>query len=163
YYLGAMRQSVATLDRAAHAAPAENIPDRLHIAYEYEQKGALERALAVEQAVRASAPDDPLALKVTAHLLFKLVRLAEARRLLEKLVAEHPEDSGAAIDLAAIVDNPLLPGRDRALAEHMLLQVLQREPTNAQAFTQLGTIYQEQGRYRQAAYVYVRLLQLTPD
>src|SRR5205814_3592757 len=35
--------------------------------------------------------------------------------------------------------------------------------SNEQAFTQLGTIYQEQGRYKQAAYVYVRLLQLNPD
>jgi predicted Zn-dependent protease len=141
----------------------QTVPDQLHIAHEYEQKGDLGSALKVAQSVLTKNPDDPLTMLMTGHLLFMLVRLPEARQTFEKLLAAHPEDSKARYSLAEILDNPLTVGRDRAMAENILLEMLQRDPKDVKAYTKLGTIYSEQGHFRQAAYISVLLLEQTPD
>src|SRR5207244_1336103 len=149
--------------RGLRAVPPADIPDRLKIVQELEEKGALTRALAEAQAILKTAPDDPAAQRMIGHLLFKLVRYPEARPILEKLVAAHPKEWEARLDLAAILNSPLLPGRDRALAEQMLLATLDGDPKNAAACAQLGEIYLDAGRYRQAAYVSTRMLEIVPD
>ena len=57
----------------------------------------------------------------------------------------------------------LAPPRDPAAVEQTLLKAGQRNPQDTTSYTRLGAFYQEQGHYRQAAYVYTRLLALAPD
>lgn len=161
--LGQKAQARATWQQAARAIPANLLPERLHLAYEYEKRGDLERALNEAEAVLRVAPDDPVALLMAGHLQFKLVHLSEAQTRLEKLVAAHPDDRAGRRTLAAVLDNPMLPGRNRGRAEQLLLETLQAAPDDLPSYSQLGKMYQEQGRYRQAAYIYTRLLENSPD
>lgn len=154
-------ESLNTLARATQAM--RTIPDRLHIAHEYELRGDLAHALAEAQSVLKTTPDDPLAMVMTGHLLFQLVRLSEARQVLEKLITAHPEDNKARYTLAEILDNPMTLKRNRAMAEHILLDIVQHDPNDSRPYTKLGALYLEQGHSRQAAYIYIRLLELTPD
>lgn len=155
--------ALQTLERGLKAVPRSDIGGRLALMSELEQHGDLKRTLAVAQAIHADAPNNPNAALAVARLLYKLLRPAEARPLLEKLVAEHPDNGLARYYLASVADSPLLPRRNRKLAEHILLEALQRNPQDALAHTRLGEMYQEQGRHRQAAYIYTRLLEITPD
>jgi len=155
--------ALETLERGARAVPERDIPGRLALVAEFERQGVLPRALAEAQAIHADAPDQPDAALAVARLLFKLGRLVEARPLLEQLVAAHPDHLAARRYLALVLDSPLLPERDRALAEHILLETVQRDRLNTSAYQHLGEIFQEQKRYRQAAVVYTRLLEVTPD
>ncbi len=158
---GQKAESLGTLEKAAKEM--QTVPDRLHIAHEYEQKGDLAHALAESQAVLKNSPDDPLAMLMTGHLLFMLVRLPEAKQVFEKLTAAHPENSKAGYTLAEILDNPMTIKRDRAMAENILLEIAQSDPHDLKPYAKLGTIYMDQGHFRQAAYVYIRLLELVPN
>ncbi len=161
--LGRNDAAMQTLERAARALSASDARGHLGIAAEFEQHGDLPRALAETQAAHASAPDNPDIAVSLAHLLYDLQRLPEAQRLLEPLVAAHPDNNRARRLLAAILNSPLNPHRDPAQAENQLLQALEQNARDPDALQRLGELYQEQGRYRQAAYIYTTLLQVTPD
>ncbi len=154
-------ESLKTLDDASHVM--QTIPDRIHIAHEFEQKGDLARALQESQSVLTSSPDDPLAMLMTGHLLFMLVRLPEAQQIYSKLTLAHPEDGKARYTYAEILDNPMTKGRDRQMAENILLDMIQQDPRDPKPYAKLGAMYFEQGHFKQSAYIYIRLLELVPD
>ncbi len=161
--LGQREAATQTLERGARAVAPTDISGRLGIAGEFEMRDELPRALAEAQAARARAPDSAAATLTAAHLLFRLGRLSEARTLLEQMLAAHPDDPLVRRYLATVLDNPLLPQRDPALAEHYLLETLQRNHDDVEACQQLAQFYQDARRYRQAAYMFTWLLALVPD
>lgn len=163
---GILRQredALRTLERGLKAVLRSDIGGRLALMSELEQYGDLRRTLAVAQVIHADAPDNPDTALAVARLLYKLLRLQEARLLLEKLVANYPDNNLARYYLASVIDSPLQPHRDRKFAEHILLETLQRHPEDLLAHERLGEMYMQQSRYRQAAYIFTRLLEITPD
>ena len=160
--LGKNVEAVRTLERAARAASGAAPADRLRLVEELERLGDLPAALREARAVLQSSPEDAEAGLTVARLLYLLHRLEEARPLLERLVARFPENGGAAYYLAVLVNNPLLKQREPAVAEHLLLQNVIRDPGDTRSLRTLGELYQEQGRHRQAAYIFIQLLQAAP-
>ncbi len=161
--LGKRGMAIHALEQATRSVPADDISGRLGLASEYEMRDELPRALQIAQEARARAPQNAAATLATAHLLFRLGRLAESQSLLEQLLTAHPDDPLVRRYLAAVLVSPLAPRRDPDQAEDYLLQSLDRNPKDAAACQQLAELYQDLGRYRQAAYMYIWLLALTPD
>ena len=163
FVLGQRTESLQTLERGAAAVPTEKVADRLSLAQEFEARAEMPRALEIAQEAMRQAPDQPHATLTVARLLGKLGRLPEARSLLEKLVDAQPDNAAALHGLADLLNNPLLPQRDPARAEQLLLRTVQRDPKDASAYANLGRLYEAQKRYKEAAIAYTRLLAITPD
>jgi tetratricopeptide (TPR) repeat protein len=152
-----------TLERGLQAVPVRDVSGRLAMVAELEQRGDLLRALAEAKTVQAQAPTNPDAALMVAHLLFRLGRLPEARALLEKLLAADNSDHAAHAALGSVLASPLQPKRDLALAEHHFLEALHFSQKDTESCQRLAQLYQEQQRYRQAAYINAWLLAITPD
>lgn len=162
YLIGQRPQALQTLETGTRAVPTSNLQGLLALANEFEARAEILRALAEAQAVANAAPTDPAAGVTVARLLSKLGRLQESRTLLEKLLVAHPDDAMALSQLADLRLNPLLPHNDAATVEQTLLLAGQYNPRDPASFLRLGGYYQAQGRFRQAAFVYTRLLKSIP-
>ncbi|HZO89963.1 MAG TPA: tetratricopeptide repeat protein [Chthonomonadaceae bacterium] len=163
FLLGQRQEALRTLERGSGAVAASDIQGRLALVSEFEARAEVQRALKEAQAVAGAAPEEPAAKVAVARLLGKLGRLTEARQMLEKVLAAHPDHAEALSALADLLLNPLLPKSDPAAIEQTLLRAGQNNPRDTASFTRLGAFYQELGHYRQAAYVYTRLLTRAPD
>lgn len=160
---GQREEAAQTLERASRMLAASDLSGHLELANEFERQGNLPRAFTEAQAVYKTASTDSEAIYAVALLQLKLGQIAEARRLLDGLVATRPEDSAARRWLATCVNSPLQKKPDPALAEHLYLEVLQRNRRDKETCTQLGELYQSQGRFKQAACIYTWLLNVAPD
>jgi len=160
---GRKTEAGGVLESAARSLRPDDVPGRLLLVNEFDQAGLLLRALQEAEDVRKAAPDSPQAILAEATLLFKMNRLDRARPLLESLVAAHPDYAEAHRALADLLDSPLLPNRDRARAEHHYLEAIRRDPNDPGYFEGLAQICFDQERFRQAAYLYIKMLQITPD
>ncbi len=163
YLHGEREAALKTLERGVSAVPAGDERGRLALANEFEARAEIRRALELAQSAAGAAPEDPSAAVAVARLLGKMGRLAEARTLLEKVLAAHPDNAEALGALADLRLNPLLPQNDPASVEQSLLLAGQHDPHNAASFLRLGGFYQDHGQYHQAAYVYGKLLAIASD
>lgn len=135
----------------------------LILAVEFDRLRDLSSALKYAEMARAAKPDDAAANAFTAGVLFKLRRFDEARAMLQKRIDENPRDDGSRKIMAQVMESPLFPHRDRALAEHYFLQVLQLKPGDPDSCWRLAQICADEGRFKQAAYLYGVLLEKAPD
>jgi predicted Zn-dependent protease len=158
------RQEAAdTLERGWTTLPPTDMKGHLDLVEEWEQRGELPRALQGAEALHRQTPAPPEVTLTYARLLFKLHRLPEAKQQLEPLVVAQPDNGPARTLLAGVLASPLLPGRDVAVAESALLEAIQHNTADITSLSRLGQLYQEQGRFKQAAYVYTQMLQHAPD
>jgi tetratricopeptide (TPR) repeat protein len=156
-------EAVQALERGLAALSPDDVDGRLRLANQFDADGDTARALKEAEAVRSHAPTNPQAVLATVHLLIKTQRPGEARLLLEDLLARDPVNPHAHYQLGVVLDSPLLPERDPAQAENALLLAVREAPQTPTYYNRLAQFYQEQGKYRQCAYVSLQLLALLPD
>jgi tetratricopeptide (TPR) repeat protein len=153
-------QTLETGWRAMQKADSEG---RLNFVQEWEQRGNLPRALEAAQQLAQEIPQNPDIALAVGRILYKMERMTEAKQHLEGLVAQYPEHPGIRRYLAAALDSPLLPNRDRSAAEAALIEAAQRDPRDTPSRQRLGELYQEQAHARQAAYVFTQILEVAPE
>jgi predicted Zn-dependent protease len=163
YGMGSREETIRILEGTAKSLRQNDPMGRLFIAKELEKlidypEAALEAKKAWE-----SMPSEPVAAILYARLLYKLRQLTEAQTILSKVVAEHPENVPARSTLAQILENPLNPKRNLQEAENHYLEALNRDRTDSGDCRSLGLLYMEEGRYKQAAFIFILLLRAQPD
>jgi len=104
-------------------------------------------------------PTDVDALSLMAELASILKYLTEAEDLLRHVVEISPENSGARIELARLLEKQDRPSESRELLEF----VLAREPDNLFAKAVYATSLGRTGRYDESVLEYEQLLQALPD
>jgi tetratricopeptide (TPR) repeat protein len=157
------QDAITALENGISQVPVSDTAGRLEISKQFETFGDAVRALKEAESARAAAPDSVEAALAVVHLLIKLERPMDARAILDTLRAKHPENTQAKYQLAVAINSPLSAEHSPARVEHLLLEAIQKAPQDLPAYKLLGQIYQEQGRYRQAAYIYTKLLEQAPD
>lgn len=157
------KEAADTLEAGWNALAPGDIKGRLDMVEEWEQRGELPRALQAVERLEPQSSSSPEITLTRARLLFKQHRLNEARQALEPLIAAHPDHGPARTLMAGILASPLLPERNPADAETALLEAIQRNTADIASLSRLGQLYQEQGRLKQAAYIYIQMLAHAPD
>ena len=157
------RESMQTLDTGARVVPTDDIRGKMRLVAEFVDDAAYLPALAVAQTAATDAPDDPQVTLTLVNVLDKLQRRAEEHPLLDTLLAAHPHDAYAHYFLALLLSDPLNPQRDLRVAELQYLRALRDDPRNLPSFQHLGALYLEEGRYQEAAALFIRILQIAPD
>ncbi len=163
YGMGQRDETIKTLEEASRSLLPADAMGHLFIGREFEKLINYPSALAESERAWRAMPLDPVANVLYARILNKLRRISEAHILLEKVVAAHPDNVPARSTLAQVLDNPLNPRRNPALAEHHFLEVLKRARTNTEDARSLGLIYMAQGRYKQAAFIFTLMLASKPN
>ena len=130
---------------------------------EVERNGDLPKALELTEEVLREKPEDLALNLAVVRLMIKLQRLPEAQKSLELLLKLHPENPSVLAYLGMILDNPLMPKRDAVSAESYLLLAIEKNPKDKSVYLPLGEMFQTQGRFKQAAYIYTGLLTLVPE
>jgi len=161
--LGRRSEAAAELDRALRRLPEDDTAGRLAIASQFEAFGDLARALDTANQALARAPESTEAILLIAHLLIKAERPGDARPLLTRILEREPTNARARYQLGVVLDSPLLPNHDPLRAEDALLTAIEAAPAETPAYRRLIALYEDQNRYRQSAYISLRLLELTPD
>lgn len=153
-----LRREEAARETERTLSQLEADPDAaLAVSRELEAAGDFGRALDVARKAGGQSPEAP---GQAAHLLFKLQRLDEARALLEDLLKKNPSDASSRYYLARTLVNPLYSRPDPARSEHLLLENLSENPSDLASLRSIGELFQSQGRHREAAHAFGRLLQL---
>ena len=155
--------AVAALENGISKVPVSDTAGRLEIAKQFETFGDAVRALKEAETARAGAPDNVEAALAVVHLLIKLERPMDARSILDSLTAKNPAAAQAKYQLAVAINSPLYASREPGRVENLLLETIQQAPQDTPAYKLLGQLYHEQGRYRQEAYIYIKLLEQAPD
>jgi tetratricopeptide (TPR) repeat protein len=135
----------------------------LGLAGEFDRLRDLDSALKHARKALAANPNDAPSAVLTAGILFKLRRFDEAYAILEKRISADPRDVGSRKVMAQILESALFPRRDRAMAEHYFLEVLKLMPADPDTCWRLAQMCADQGRFKQAAYLYSVLLESAPD
>jgi len=162
-HLGQTAEAIRTLNRGIRVVPADSVDDQVSLASILKSDHEYLPALAAAQAAYAHAPDDPQVALILADILSQLQRYPEERALLDTLLARQPGNAAVHAYLASLLENPLNPQRDLRQAEQQYQQALQDGATDAQIYAHLGALYKEQERYREAAAIFIRMLQINPD
>ena len=162
-YLNRRAEAVETIEKATRLIPESDVPNRLALVQEFEEMGDINRALQAAQALQATNPTDLALQKKVGTILFRMGRVPEAYALFEAFFAQHPDDKDAKYFLAVLTADPLCPKRDLVKAESLFLEILQSDAKDARTATQLGRLYMDQSRWKQAAYIYITLLTAHPD
>jgi tetratricopeptide (TPR) repeat protein len=161
--LGRHPEAVNALDAALGRLPVDDISGRTRVVEQIESFGDVARALHEAEANLARSPESADALLLTTHLQIKAERPDRALPLLQRLLAREPANARARYQLGVVLDSAVLPSHSSALAEDALLTAIERSPSETPAYRRLIEMYEQQGRYRQAAYVSLQLLALMPD
>ncbi len=109
--------------------------------------GRLSDAAAAYTAQIAVAPSSELVLRA-AGALYAGRQVAPARAVLQSWIADHPNDNAAALSIAGL---DLEEGKI-AEAEKLLIGVLQRQPNNPVALSNMAWIFQVRGEPRAREY-----------
>ncbi|HLJ57738.1 MAG TPA: tetratricopeptide repeat protein [Chthonomonadaceae bacterium] len=118
-----------------------------------------------EQALRKaldSAPDDSRAELQMAELLVTAGRLPEARPLLDRVLAAHPDSVRACRLFAAWLVHPANPQPDFARARALLEKAVALDPRDVEAHRALALVYRHERLDRLAARTLVAVLNLEP-
>lgn len=150
------------LEKAAKIVRPNDIPGRLRLADQYADFADPERALVVIRDAVPSADEKVDTALSETRLLLRLNRFDEAYRILAELLKGRPNLAQAHRLLATYYFNPLNPKRSLRLAEHHFLTVLNIDPKDVVACDQLGRVYMELSRYKQAVYLFRWLVFLVP-
>jgi tetratricopeptide (TPR) repeat protein len=161
--LGRRAEAARALDAALQRLAPDDVAAHIAVAGQFEAFGDLARALSVAEELRARRPESEDAVLETAHLLIKSERPEDALPLLREVLARDPGNARARYQLGVVLDNPVLPGHNALLAEDALLTAIETSPSETPAYRRLIEMYEQQGRFRQSAYVSLRLLGLTPN
>lgn len=153
----------AALEAGLRQMALEDVAGRVAIVKRFEEFGDLARALDVSADIRKATGDSTDALLLTTHLYIKAERPAEAMPLVNQVVAREPANGRARYELGVLLDNPLMPRRDPLMAEDALLTAIEVSPDETPAYRRLIQLYEDQGKWRQCAYVSLQLLRLTPN
>ncbi len=156
-------EAAMTLDQGLQQLAPDDISGRIKLLDEFDANGDTARALKEVRALYAWSPDNPQVVISLCLYLLKSEEPAEARPMLVDLVARDPSNAQAHYELGVVLVNALLPQRDLSAAESELLTAIQLSPTRPAYFDQLGELYLDQGRYKQCAYISLRLLDSKPD
>jgi tetratricopeptide (TPR) repeat protein len=157
------QDAITALENGISKVPVSDTAGRLELAKQFETFGDAVRALKEAEAVHAAAPDHVEASLAVVHLLIKLERPADARAILDTLLAKNPETAQAKYQLAVAINSPLSAEHLPARVENLLLETIQQAPQDTPAYKLLGQLYHQQGRYKQEAYIYTKLLEQSPD
>jgi predicted O-linked N-acetylglucosamine transferase (SPINDLY family) len=123
-----------------------------------------DRALAVIAKLRAALPDDPMAEVMQGRILLRRGRIAEARAVLEGVIARDPGDRNANLLLARLHGDG-----DRRLANEALERAYAADPDNAEVMDALieslsRSRYDSEVAHLERAYVISqRLMERFPD
>lgn len=160
--LGRRAEAHKILDTAATSVLPTDLKGRLLRVRDLEQRGELARAFEEAQYLRRMFPEDQKVQADVARLLIKLLRLTDAQAMLENRVERAPDDMAAQRMLASVLLNPMNPNPNPGRAEEMLLSILKNDSGDETVFQQLGELYLYQERYPQAAFIYLKLLNIAP-
>lgn len=126
----------------------------------YQKEGRGEAALPHLTALLAGEPSSPQLLKRTGRLYFGLGRFAEALRTLERYIALKPGDREV---LRLLVETHAALG-NRSQSALTLARLLSLDPESGpENLEKAAGLYKENGRHREAADLYERILQSRPD
>lgn len=136
-------------------------PEALEWLAAYHQKeGRAEAALPYLTALLAGEPSSPQLLKRLGRTYFGLARFSEALKTFERYIALKPGDLEV---LRLMVETHAALG-NRSQSMLTLARVLSLDSeSNLENLEKAADLYEENGRHREAAVVYERILQSRPD
>jgi tetratricopeptide (TPR) repeat protein len=123
-----------------------------------ESKDLLSDAQARVQGVLANTPDDPKALDMLAITEYRMGKVDDARRDLEKALEKSPQQLKSAVNLAGLK----LMQKDPSGAEAVLKTAVQSAPQSVDAALALAGLYIQTGRKSEAEAQVRRAVQLDP-
>ncbi len=154
-------RALGSLEQASRTLRADDVAGHLAVAEEFNQRLNPVRALQELEREPAVARSEELEWALNRQR-YRVHQFDAARSGVEAVLAKDPSSATAHRLLAEILSDPLAPHPDLALAEHHFLTALSLDPKDVRAWSELGRMLLGERRYREAAFAYIRFLELQP-
>lgn len=156
-------ESAGELATASRAIQRHDARGRLAIAAEYDARFQSVQALEEANQAMKEAPTDAGVSLSVAGLLLKLGRQKDAYLLLHPVLTERPLDPFANRLMGQLESEPGSSQLNAQRAEHHFLNALKADNHDSKAASRLSSLYLEQHRFTQAAYIATLWLHAAPN